>query len=101
MAGRTSDAIPAAALLPQHALDAYVGSYRATRFDLQVSANSGQLSVQLTGQDRLLVYPVAGQPDRFAWDVVKAELQFDRSPSGEVRGLTLHQNGVIKAQRLD
>lgn len=101
VAARTGEALPAAALLPQPVLDAYVGRYRAPRFELQVSAANGQLSVQITGQDRLLVYPVAGQPDRFAWDTVKAEVQFERWPSGAVRGLTLHQNGVVKAQRLD
>ena len=101
VAPRTGEALPAAALLPQEVLDAYVGRYRAPRFELQVSAGSGQLSVQLTGQDRRLVYPVVGQPDRFAWDTVNAEVQFERWPSGAVRGLTLHQNGVVKAQRLD
>lgn len=101
VARRTSEAIPAAALLPQEALDAYVGRYRAPRFEVRVRADSGQLSVQLTEQDRTLVYPVAGQPDRFAWDTVKAEVQFERWPSGEVRGLTLFRDGVIKAQRVD
>lgn len=101
VAARTTEAIPGAALLPQQVQDAYVGRYRAPRFDLQVTASGGQLAVQLTGQDRRLVYPVAGQPDRFAWDTVEAELQFERWPGGAVRALTLHQNGAVKAQRVD
>jgi hypothetical protein len=93
--------VPAAATLPQDELQPYVGRYRAPRFDLVVTAANGQLAVQLTGQDRLLVYPVAGQPDRFAWDSVKAEVQFERYPNGEVRGLVLHQNGLVRAERAD
>lgn len=97
----TDEPVPAAATLPQDELQVYVGRYRAPRFDLVVTAANGQLAVQLTGQDRLLVYPVAGQPDRFAWDSVKAEVQFERYPNGEVRGLVLHQNGLVRAERAD
>jgi serine-type D-Ala-D-Ala carboxypeptidase/endopeptidase len=93
--------LPAAALLAPQALAAYLGRYRAPRLEFQVSAANGQLSVQLTDQDRLLVYPVAGKADRFAWDVVKAEVQFERWPNGAVRGLTLYQNGVLRAERVD
>lgn len=100
-ARRTGDPLPAAALLPQADLQVYVGRYRAPRFELHVRADGGQLSVQLTDQDRMLVYPVAGQADRFAWDVVQAEVQFERLPSGEVRGLTLFQGGAVKAVRVD
>ncbi|TWO70876.1 serine hydrolase [Caenimonas sedimenti] len=101
VASRSDEALPAAALLPQQALDAYVGRYRAPRFDFHVRASGGQLSVQLTDQDRMLVYPVAGRPDRFAWDLIRAEIQFERWPNGAVRGLVLHQNGMTRAERLD
>lgn len=97
----TAEPVPAAAWLPQETLQPYVGRYRALRFDLVVTAATGHLSVQLTGQEPLLVYPVAGQPDRFAWDAVKAEVQFERYPSGAVRGLVLHQNGQVRAERVD
>ncbi|HVE54605.1 MAG TPA: serine hydrolase [Ramlibacter sp.] len=98
---RTSEPLPPAALLPPSDLEAYIGRYRAPRFELHVRADGGQLSVQLTDQDRMLVYPVAGQRDRFAWDTVRAEVQFERLPNGEVRGLTLFQNGEVKAVRID
>ena len=97
----TAEPVPAAAWLPPEALQAYVGRYRAARFDLVVTAAMGHLGVQLSGQERLLVYPVAGQPDRFAWDTVKAEVQFERYPNGTVRGLVLHQNGQVRAERVD
>jgi D-alanyl-D-alanine-carboxypeptidase/D-alanyl-D-alanine-endopeptidase len=101
VARRTDEAFPAAALLPQETLDAYVGRYRSPRFDFHVTASGGQLAIQLTAQDRMLVYPVAGRADRFAWDLVQAEVQFERLRSGEVRGLVLHQNGTTRAHRLD
>jgi serine-type D-Ala-D-Ala carboxypeptidase/endopeptidase len=97
----TGEPVPALATLPQDQLQAYVGRYRAPKFDFVVTAANGQLAVQLTGQDRFLVYPVAGQADRFSWDLVKAEVQFERYPSGEVRGLVLHQNGLMRAERAD
>ncbi len=97
----TTEPVPAAAWLPPETLQPFVGRYRAPRFDLVVTAATGHLGVQLTGQERLLVYPVAGQPDRFAWDTVKAEVQFDRYPNGTVRGLVLHQNGQVRAERVD
>ena len=93
--------VPAAATLPQEQLRAYVGRYHAPKFDFIVTAANGQLAVQLTGQDPFLVYPVAGQQDRFAWDTVKAEVQFERFANGEVRGLVLHQNGRVRAERMD
>lgn len=97
----TSESVPAVATLPQDQLQAFVGRYRAPKFDFVVTAENGQLAVQLTGQDRFLVYPVKGQPDRFAWDTVKAEVQFERYPSGEIHRLVLHQNGLVRAERVD
>jgi len=97
----TGEPVPAAAWLPQETLQPFVGRYRAPRFDLVVTAATGHLGVQITGQERLLVYPMADQPDRFAWDTVKAEVQFERYPNGTVRGLVLHQNGQLRAERVD
>ena len=44
------------------------------------------------------IFPVAGQPDRFRYDV-PAELQFERDASGSVTGLVLHENGELRAAR--
>jgi D-alanyl-D-alanine-carboxypeptidase/D-alanyl-D-alanine-endopeptidase len=55
----------------------------------------------MADQPRFTVFAVAGQPDRFAYDVVKAELQFERDTHGAVRALVLHQNGVHRAPRVE
>ena len=68
-------------------------------FDVQVQ--DGRLQVRLGSQPRFTVYPVLGQPDRFGYDSIRAELQFERYPSGEVRAVVLHQNGVQRALRLE
>jgi serine-type D-Ala-D-Ala carboxypeptidase/endopeptidase len=101
MARLTPEPVPAAAVLPQEQLQAYVGRYRSPRFDFFVTAANGQLAVQLTGQERFLVYPVAGQPDRFMYDTIRAEIQFERDPGGAVQALVLHQNRPLRAQRAD
>lgn len=97
----TSEPVPAAAKLPPSELQAYVGRYRSTRFDFVVTSADGQLTIQLTDQDPYKVYPVAGRADRFAWDVLKAEAQFERYGNGQVKALVLHQNGVMRAERVD
>lgn len=84
------------------ALAPYGGRYRLAGgavFDVQVQ--DGRLQVRLGTQPRFTVYPVLGQPDRFGYDSIRAELQFERYPSGEVRAVVLHQNGVQRALRLE
>ena len=56
---------------------------------------------QLGIQPRFAVYAVAGQPDRFAYDIVEAELQFERNEAGTVVALVLHQNGRQRAPKID
>lgn len=97
----TNERVPAAATLPQEQLQAYVGRYRSPLFDFFVTATNGQLAVQVTAQERYLVYPVAGQADRFAYDVIRAEVQFERDAGGAVPALVLHQNRPLRAQRID
>jgi hypothetical protein len=46
----------------------------------------GVLRVRLNDQPRLPVFPLAGQADRFAYDVVAAELQFERQADGTGAG---------------
>jgi serine-type D-Ala-D-Ala carboxypeptidase/endopeptidase len=83
----------------------YTGVYERKRnqkrelyFD--VRSESGQLAVRSLNWPRAYVYPVAGKPDRFYYEAVKAELQFERSSSGEVTGVTLVENGVHKMERV-
>lgn len=86
----------------QKTLAPLVGRYRTAGgrwFDVQ--AQEGRLQVQYASQPRFAVYPLPGKPDWFAYDGVRAQLQFERYASGEVRSLKLHQNGVIHAVRVD
>jgi len=105
-ASRTDEPIPAQAILPSVALSDYVGRYRETQqlgasegFDVQ--SNAGQLAVKLNSQPRFPIFPVPNTLDRFVYDVVKAELQFERDASGNVVALILHQNGEHRAIKLE
>ena len=50
---------------------------------------------------RAPVFPVEGARDRFFYDFVKAELQFERDASGKATTLVLHQDGVFRMERVD
>ena len=102
---RTALAAPAVAVMSPAQAQAYAGAYLNRKlvganlaFDVQVA--DGQLLVQVNNQPRVTVYPVPGQPDRFSYEVVKAELQFERDAAGQVTGLVLHQNGEHRAPRV-
>ena len=60
---------------------------------------AGQLMIRSTIVDWQPIFPVAGQADRFRYDV-PAELQFERDASGAVTGLVLRENGELRAARL-
>lgn len=96
---------PVLGLVPPQAqgvLAPYLGRYRLRGGNvLDVQAEDGRLQVRLGSQPRFTVYPLPGQPDRFAYDAVRAELEFERYPSGEVRAVVLHQNGRLRAPRLE
>lgn len=99
-AARTDEPLPPRVTSPD--APAYAGRYTLTPtmvFDVQ--ANAGQLTVKLADQPRFAVYAVAGRLDRFAYDVVKAELQFERDESGKITALVLHQNGQHRAPRIE
>jgi CubicO group peptidase (beta-lactamase class C family) len=101
---RTTDAPPRQAVRPQAEVQALVGRYRTPTLTFDVRAEAGQLSVRLFGandQPRWPVFPVDGEPDRYAYDVVKADIQFERWPTGQGKALVLHQNGRIRAVRED
>ncbi|HXD36717.1 MAG TPA: serine hydrolase [Rhodanobacter sp.] len=70
----------------------YVGRYAlGNGAQFEVTAEHGQLFVQLTGQ---AAYPVhAKAKDRFFYTVVDAQLDFERDAGGKVVALVLHQNG--------
>jgi serine-type D-Ala-D-Ala carboxypeptidase/endopeptidase len=101
-AERTSEPAPQVALLRNEVLQAYAGRYLlAPGAEFEVRVVGGQLLVKLSGQGSVPVFAVPGKADRFAYDVVAAELQFEREPSndpeGKVVALVLHQNGAHRA----
>lgn len=80
----------------------YLGRYRLRGGNvLDVQATGGRLQVRLGSQPRFTVYPMPGQQDRFAYDALRAELEFERYRSGEVRAVVLHQNGHFRAPRME
>jgi serine-type D-Ala-D-Ala carboxypeptidase/endopeptidase len=101
-APRTDEPAPPHATQADADLRRYVGRYALSpgmAFDVQMK--DGQLSAKLGEQPRFPLFAIAGQPDRFAYDVVQAELQFERDADGAVRALVLHQNGVQRAPRAE
>lgn len=100
-APRRDGAVPAVARLPQDALQALAGRYEAPQMVFVVQAVDGQLMVRLNDQPRFAVYPVPGRVDRFAYDVVPAQLQFERFGNGSVSRLVLHQNGQVPAEKVE
>jgi len=100
-ARRTDAPAPEQARLPQEQLQGYVGNYRSPYFPYRVRAENGQLSIQNSENPPLLVFPVPGKPDRFAYEVVDAEAQFERYPAGGVRALVIHDKGAFRAERVD
>ena len=99
-ASRSDELPPAQATLPDSALQAYAGRYRlAANAEFDVRVEAGHLAVKLSRQARYRIYPT-GQPDRFAYEVVPAEVQFERAADGQVSAILLHQGGVQRAPRL-
>ena len=79
--------------VPSEVLQRYVGSYQLRpNVELVVTLGDGQLGVQLTGQQRLPVFPEA--EDKFFLKVVEAQLEFVRDAGGAVTSVILHQNGM-------
>lgn len=99
---RTGKAPPAQAVVPGVTQEAFGGAYvmAVPPLHFDVKARAGQLTVRLNEQPALPVFAVDGRKDRFAYDVVTAEVQFERDGSGNVTALVLYQNGqVLRAAR--
>lgn len=99
---RTTDTPPRQAVRPDAEVQALAGRYRTPTLTFDVRAERGQLSVRLFGtndQPRLPLFPVDDATDRYTYEVVKAEIQFERWPTGQGKALGLHQNGRIRAVR--
>ncbi len=84
------------------AFDEYAGRYEleaAPGFILTVSRRGDSLFTQATGQPEVQIY--ATSDSTFELRIVEASLTFHRNSEGEVKSLTLHQNGDRPARRLE
>jgi D-alanyl-D-alanine-carboxypeptidase/D-alanyl-D-alanine-endopeptidase len=88
-----------AIVLPDAALEDYVGTYKlADNFLLKVFRSGDALLAQATGQGPVPIFPSA--PNEFFAQVAGIGISFTRDSSGAVNGLVLHQNGDHRAPRL-
>ena len=85
--------------LDRQILTRYVGNYQlAPTFVIAITEDQGKLFLQATNQPKFPIY--AESEERFFLKDVEAALTFEKAPTGEVTGLTLHQNGAnMKARR--
>ena len=81
--------------------DAYVGAYQLLPYSFATITREGdKYFVQLTGQDRVEVYPES--PTKFFATRVAAQFSFVAGPDGKAGELVLHQNGrELHANRVD
>ena len=81
--------------------DNYVGTYQLTpNAIMTISREGAQLFEQLTGQQKLQLFPESER--KFFLKVVDAQLTFDTDTQGKATQLTLHQNGNdMVAKRID
>ena len=72
--------------------DNYVGSYQlGPNAIMTISREGDQLFAQLTGQQKLQMFPESER--KFFLKVVDAQLTFDTDAQGKATQVTLHQNG--------
>lgn len=92
---------PGYAIPPRESLAAYTGRYQLRPgVTIDVTEEEGQLLARLTRQWRFPVFAKADARDRFVYEIVKAELQFERDGAGKVVAVVLHQNGEQRAPRI-
>jgi len=83
---------PKAIALDPETLKDYVGTYRFDfGADFVVTLKDGTLSAKLGGQDAYPIYPSA--KDHFFYQVVDAQLTFERDAAGKIAAVVLHQGG--------
>ncbi len=78
--------------LPREVLASYVGAYElAPKVLLKMTLDGNRMMTQLSGQQKLQVFPEAD--GKFFLKVVDAQLEFEKDASGKVVDVILHQNG--------
>jgi len=97
-AKRSAEEPPSITFPKPKQLNAYRGSYAlGIGGVIEVTVKGNTLFAQLTNQPAFPVFKT--EEDRFQYLVTEAALEFERDENGEVRGLTLHQNGKHKAAK--
>lgn len=95
-----TEAFDAAAFEPE-TFDAFAGRYEMEEmpgFVLEFTRDGGRYYLQATNQPRIEIFPIA--PSSFELRVVEASVVFHENEQGEVKTLTLNQNGAHPANRL-
>lgn len=103
-ATRSTDPVPERPVLAAGAAAVFVGHYAVARLfrapiAFDVRDLDGQLVVRSSAFASQPVFPMAGRADRFHYEGVQAELQFERDAAGQVVALVLHENGTLRAVR--
>jgi len=82
-------------------LETYVGNYQLLpAVFIEVSKEEKQLSVQVTGQPKVAIYP--SSTNEFFFKVVEASIVFNQNDNGQIESLTLNQNGQnLQANKVD
>lgn len=98
---RTARAVPGMAIPARGDVADAVGRYRlGPGAEFSIRAEQGQLIARLAQQPAFAVFARPGQRDRYFYEVVQAELQFERDAAGRVNALVLHQGGEHRAERI-
>ncbi|HWW20919.1 MAG TPA: hypothetical protein VNZ06_08955, partial [Steroidobacteraceae bacterium] len=72
-------------------LDRYVGNYQLGQRLLSVTRDGAQLSVQVSGQPKLPVYPETAS--KFFWKIADIQMTFDSTGTGPSMSASIHQAG--------
>lgn len=81
-------------------LETYVGSYELeVDFMLEIIREGNRLFIHPTGQEKSELF--ASETHRFYSKIVDAQITFNQDDSGEIKSLTLHQNGDYHALKIE
>jgi hypothetical protein len=83
----------AAVVIDPTVLDRYVGFYKMSDvYVFTITRQGDKLFAKLTGQGAAQIYPES--ETKFAYKIVKAQIDFVADSSGNISSLVFHQNGV-------
>lgn len=81
-------------VVSEETLKTYIGTYElAPGFNIEVTLDKGELSIQATGQPKASIY--AESESKFYLKVVNAQIEFAKDSTGMIEKLVLYQNGGV------